>query len=366
LTARAHREDSTRAQGRGALAAATALLGSFLLAFGTGCTTSAYLVQAGCGQVDIMLRARRIDAVIRDPDTPPRIRALLAHLPAIKTFGERHGLTPTDNYQDYVALDRPAVVWVTTAAEPLRFKSKSWHFPIVGSVPYLGWFAPGDARAFADELREEGWDVDVGQAGAYSTLGWFKDPVLSTMIPDGDEALGELSDVVLHESLHATLYVPNETPFNESVANFVGGELAQRYLDEKLGPASKEKAAYVDEEAREHERTKALAAAYEDLVRLYASALPDEEKRARKAQRFRALEEAIGARRPLNNATLAAFANYNSGGGELNALFTACGESWPRFLGALKGVGPKAFAEPNQKDVGKVVLALAKAGCKAE
>src|SRR5205814_2292022 len=100
----------------------------------------------------------------------------------------------------------PVAVWVVSACEPLRFHSKEWGFLFVGSFPYLGWFDLENARRFRDELRAEGWDADLRGAAAYSTLGYFRDAVLSSMIPEGDEALGELVNVVLHESVHATLY----------------------------------------------------------------------------------------------------------------------------------------------------------------
>src|SRR6185312_14274837 len=116
-----------------------------------------------------------------------------------------------------------------------RFRSKTWWFPIVGRVPYLGWFDRDDAHDFADELHREGWDSDVGAADAYSTLGWFDDPVLSTMIAGGDEAVGELVNVILHESVHATLYVDGQTRFNESLAEFVAGKLTTVYLGAHYG-----------------------------------------------------------------------------------------------------------------------------------
>src|SRR6185369_14443629 len=108
-------------------------------------------------------------------------------------------------------------------------------------------------------------------AGAYSTLGWLEDPVLSTMIPEGDEALGELANVVLHESLHATLYLKEQTRLNESLASFVGDELAMAYLDERVGSSSIEKTSYIESQQRGEARARVLHGAYVRLSRLYAS-----------------------------------------------------------------------------------------------
>jgi len=264
-------------------------------------------------------------------------------------------------------LDRPVVVWVVTASHPLRFRSKTWWFPIVGRVPYLGYFDRDSAYTFATELREEGLDVDVGGAEAYSTLGWFDDPVLSTMIGAGEEAIGELADVVLHESVHATLYVDGQTRFNESLAEFVSGKLTLIYLDERYGPASEEKTAFLAAERRGDERRKKMHRAYEELATLYASTQPDASKLAEKKRILTALRREAKVRRPINNATLASFKNYHSGTPELDALLAACGGSFARFFGVLAPLKKNkgAFKEPNQADFGPVLAPMVKAGCPA-
>lgn len=334
-----------------------------LLALGlTGCTGPIYVAQAACGQIDISLARRPIAGVIADEHVPERVRALLAHVPAIKRFGEKHGLRPTASYDTYVDLQRGAAVWVVTAAEPLRFKMKSWAFPIVGSVTYLGWFDRGEARAFAAELRDEGWDVDIRGASAYSTLGWFDDPVLSTMIPGGDEALGELANVVLHESVHATLYIAGQTALNESVANFIGDVLAEIYLDETVGAASTEKSAYMEGQRRGERRREIMTAAYEELERLYTSSLPDPEKLAEKRRIIGALSAEIRARRPITNATLAQFKTYNTGKDELSMLLKACSGSFSRMLASLRRL-EDLRSDKHERDLAKLFLPLVRAGC---
>ena len=344
-----------------------ALVAALSLLVLSGCTKAQYLAQAGCGQIDIMLRARDIEATIADEAVPPRTRKLLAEVSKIKRFGEKNSLRPTGSYHRFVELDRPVVVWVVTASDPLRFRSRTWSFPIVGKVPYLGWFDRDSARAFAADLRAEGLDVDIGGAEAYSTLGWFDDPVLSTMLSDGDEAVGDLAEVVLHESVHATLFLDGQTRFNESLAEFVASRQTQVYLDEHYGPASPEKEAYVDGERRAAERRARMHRAYEALATLYASDRPDADKLREKAQILGALRREIGRRRPINNATLASFKNYHSGTPDLDALLQACGGSWQRFfatLAPLKG-DRAAWKEANQSEFGSVLAPRIKAGCPA-
>src|SRR5690606_29365400 len=143
------------------------------------------------------------------------------------------------------------------------FRPMTWRFPIVGSITYTGWFDRDEARAYADGIARRGWDVDVRPSGAYSTLGWFDDPILSTMISSGPDALGGLADVVLHETLHATFFVPGQSTLNESVASFVGDELALRYLDETAGPDSPERAEFVAGRERAERRGQRMREAYE-------------------------------------------------------------------------------------------------------
>lgn len=329
----------------------------------SGCTMSAYLTQAAEGQLAILSGRRPLDEVIADPTTPPHVRRLLAEVPAIKAFGETQGLKPTSNYQTYVDLQRPAVVWVVGASKELEFSPKKWSFPIVGSVPYLGWFDRTDALRHAQELREEGWESDVRPAMAFSTLGWFEDPVLSTMIDDDADALGGLADVVLHESTHATHYVDGQTAFNESIANFVGDRLAVVWLEQRVGPDAAETRAFHEFEARRKKRAALMHAAYEQLDALYKSKLTVVEKRVQKALILSRLRTELTARRAINNATLFEFKSYHGGEAELTRLFVVCQRSFPRFLSAIRRVTKSSFTEPQQRDLRPVLAPVVDGGC---
>ena len=191
----------------------------------TGCLYTRYVAQAAHGELDLLARSKRIDDVIADPDTPLRVALLLAEIPEIKQYGRSYGLKIRRNYERYSSLGRPAAVWFTAVADPVAFKPLKWCFPIVGCFAGLGWFDEDDAVKFKVGMEAKGYDAIVRPASAYSTGGWFPDPVLSTMLGGGDDALPELANVILHESVHATILVPDQPFFNESLASYIADAL---------------------------------------------------------------------------------------------------------------------------------------------
>ena len=178
----------------------------FVLACLGACAVPGYRLQAVRGQLDLLERRRPLSTLMQDPKTPPKLRAWLIEVGRIKEYALTQGLRANSIYRHYAQLDREAAVWVVTASAPLKFEAKTWRFLFGGSFSYLGWFDRDDAHAFARKLEEEGLDVHVRGASAYSTLGWFDDPILSTMIAPGPSRYGRLANTVLHESLHATLH----------------------------------------------------------------------------------------------------------------------------------------------------------------
>ncbi len=329
----------------------------------SACTSIAYVTQAAVGQNDLMTRARDIDELVREKRVAPRTRRLLSEVPLIKRFGERHGLTATTNYTQYVRVNGSAVVWVVSASEPLRIHSKTCSFPLVGSFTYLGWFKRDAADAFAADLRKENLDVDVRGSAAYSTQGYFEDPVVSTMIAPGKEALGELANVILHESAHASFFVRNQSTLNESVANFVGDRLGGRYVEDTLGADAPEARAYLAAQAAYDKRRKALHDAYVDLEALYASPKSDAEKLPQKQAILDRVRATTRYLRPINNATLIQYRTYNSGQAELGTLLDACDGDWARFIATLKRLETASLPKSQESDVGTLVLPLISAHC---
>jgi predicted aminopeptidase len=328
-----------------------------------GCLPVRYITQAAAGQEDINSRGIAISEVVEGQHLDKRTRTLLSHVPKIKAFGERYGLKQTNNYERYVWINRPAVVWVVSACHPLGFRPRAWKFPIVGSITYTGWFDRKEAKVYADELARKGWDVDVRPSQAYSTLGWFDDPILSTMIGGGDDALGDLADVVLHETFHATFYIPGQSTLNESVASFFGDELALKYLDETVGPDAPEKASFLEIRARGERRGRVMKAAYEELVELYKSPRPRAEKLAEKKRVIDALRAELEIKRQITNASLIQYKTYGSGKAEMAELFDKCERSFPRMLRALERLRPVAAAAPPHSDPGLLLRPVIEAGC---
>lgn len=331
----------------------------------SGCFTGRYLSQAARGQLDLLRRARPIDQVAFDRRTDEQRAQLLLSVARVKRFGRSRGLAPTDNYQQYADLQRPACVWVVSACDGLSFTPRRWRFPISGAVPYLGWFDPKDAQAFADELRADpSLDVDVRTASAYSTLGWFKDPVLSTMLGEGDEAAGDLAEVVLHESVHATVYVPDQSSFNESLASFVAERLTRSYLERRYGPEAKQTTAWLEQQRRSTERVARLHQAYLALDAVYRSADSDQHKREQKAALLGELATELRARRPLNNATLVSYQTYDTSGPAFARLLEACGGHVWRLLEAVKRLRTADFGSAHQDDLDSVLRPLTERGCR--
>ena len=329
-----------------------------ILACSSGCLMVDYVSQAARGQFDMLAKARPIEKVIADPATPIRTAALLAEIPAIKTYGRRYGLSIKKNYSTYSALNRPAAVWFVGGADPLAFKPRKWCFPIVGCFAGLGWFDEQDAVEFKLKLEAQGYDALVRPAAAYSTGGWFTDPVLSSMLGGGDDALPGLANTILHESVHATVLVPDEPFFNESFASYIADALTNHWIAERFGPGSPEDLAWTLGEATRLPRTARTLAAYEELKALYASAEPRAAKLEHKAKIIDELVADLKLRKRPNNASLTESRVYNGGAAPILEAHRACGDL-RRLVLAGKSLTRKDFTRDLQEDLTAIVPVLA-------
>jgi predicted aminopeptidase len=203
--------------GRRHAAVATMLL---VAVVGSGCGRAGYLLHGGLAEARILMRREPIADLLARPDLDAEVRTRLTLVLAVRRYAdERLGLNVGDSYSTFADVGAEPPVWVLSAAHRDRLAPYTWWYPIVGRVPYQGYFERDEANRAAAALADRGFDVDVRAASAFSTLGWFADPVLSTTLKAAPVVVVE---TVLHELFHATLYVPSQVPFNESAATFVG------------------------------------------------------------------------------------------------------------------------------------------------
>ncbi|MBI4925760.1 MAG: aminopeptidase [Bdellovibrio sp.] len=331
-----------------------------------GCGTIRYLFQAGRGQLELSNRSKPIANVIKDEYTDPDTKKLLSQVENIKKFGETYGLKPTKNYTEYVKLDRPYAVWVVSACEVLKFRSKEWAFPFFGSFTYLGWFNKENAENFAEELKKEGWDVNVRGAGAYSTIGWFRDAVLSSMFAHvkTDSAYGALANVVLHESTHATLYLNDQAYFNESLASFVADYLTPTYLEKFFGKTSKEYNSYKESEVVGGRTNKVFLEAYSELQKLYQTSLSEDIKLRKKQEILKNAQDQLGLKKEINNATLVQYRTYGVGQEEFSRILKSCEFNWQRFWQVMRKIQSGSFGKKHEENLGSVLLSFIEgSGC---
>jgi predicted aminopeptidase len=325
----------------------------------SGCSALEFYRQGIAGQLDLYSRARPI-AVVAETATDPALKERLARVQAIRAFASRELALPDNaSYTRYADLGRPFVVWNVFAAPELSLAPRQWCFPVAGCVSYRGYFADADARAEAARLAADGDDVYVGGVPAYSTLGYFDDPVLSTFIGYREP---ELARLLFHELAHQVVYVKDDTAFNESFAVAVEEEGLERWLAaQRDRPDAGELAGAAARGARLQAEFRVLVRRTRDrLAALYASDVPASDKRAGKAAAFadmrseheRMKAAADGA--PVfdrwfaggaNNAGIAAVTLYADRVPQFRALLAAEGGDLPRFYARVKALAALPRAE---------------------
>jgi predicted aminopeptidase len=192
------------------------------------CSTVQYYAQSINGQMELLSRREPVQNILADVDTPETLKRQLHVAQQAREFSTHTlGLPDNGSYQEYVDLGRPYVVWAVVAAPEFSLKPKSWCFLVVGCLSYRGYFSQEDAAQEAQQLRSDGLDVSVAGIPAYSTLGWFDDPLLNTMMHWEEH---DLVGLIFHELAHQLLYVKGDTAFNESFAMLVEQEGLRRWL----------------------------------------------------------------------------------------------------------------------------------------
>jgi len=200
------------------------------------CGNLLYLSKLGWHQASITFHSVPVQEVLENERVDEEAKEKIRFVQEVKRYGERKlGLTLTKNYSKYVEVKGP-VLYVLTASKRDCLQLYQWDFPIIGKVTYKSFFTKEDAIRGKELLEEKGYDTFVQSAGAYSTLGWLRDPILSSMLVWDEAALANL---ILHEMAHATVYFKGQTDFNEQMATFIGNKGAIEFLIDKYGRGSK-------------------------------------------------------------------------------------------------------------------------------
>lgn len=308
----------------------------------SGCDTASYYMQAIRGQTEMWQATRPIEEVIADPSAPDALKARLEYAMRIRAFASsKLGLPDNSSYRGYADLKRPYVVWNLFATDAYSVSPRQWCFPFAGCVAYKGYFSRTDAEAAAAELRRSGDDVFVAGVPAYSTLGYFSDPVLNTFI---HYPQAELARLIFHELAHQAVYVQGDSAFNESFAVTVERAGVRRWM-QAHGTAA-ELAAFDRSQERRASFYAIVSKYRRRLDRLYSSGLPRAHMAQKKAEIFAELETEYHALKQswggfkgydrwlgpsANNASLASVAVYTRLVPAFQALLERSGGDLPRF-----------------------------------
>ncbi|MEZ5661679.1 MAG: aminopeptidase [Burkholderiaceae bacterium] len=330
-----------------------------LLAALGGCASrlegGGYLWQSVSGHLDLLRRAQPIEQVISDPATDPALAEKLRYAQTARSFAVTELRLPDNgSYTRYSALARDHVLWNVFAAPELSLELERWCFPVAGCIGYRGYYDQADARAFADTLKARGLDVRVGGVPAYSTLGWFDDPLTSAMMR---YPKSEVARIVFHELAHQIVYVKGDTTFNESFATAVERLGIERWLARAAarGEDQTERARYQDYQGRRLDFLALLRDTRAQLAALYADTSRDDSAKRRGKTailaQMRERYEALKASRwqgwagydrwfeePVGNAHLAAVGAYHDRVDAFIAMFMAAGEDFERFYVAVRAL----------------------------
>ena len=310
-----------------------------------------YVMRAAYEQSKILLARRPIDQVVQDAETVDEDRRKLELVLAARAFSISIGLDPKGSFTKYADIGKDTLAWVVMGSKKDSFDMYTWWFPIVGTVPYKGFFSQDDALNQAKELQDKGYETSVRGAEAFSTLGWFNDPLLSTTLKNPP---ARIANTVIHESVHSTVWIKDNVPFNESLANFVASQATIEFFKARVRNTSstlaKDTGELVALAEREHRFTLEYAdlvtSLYKELGDLYQrSDITAEQKIAMREGVFKAIVAPFKKRYPgvrslaqLNNAELLQTTIYMTKLRSFERLFNRSSGSWERFLGEIRAI----------------------------
>ena len=293
-----------------------------------------YGIGQAYGQIKIIMQARPVEEILRDDSVNDEIKEKLILVNKIKAWAIIElGLNPTRNYTTMYDQKGKPVLWVVRACDPFRLSNKEWHFPVIGTVSYKGFFNVKKAIKLRDQLKEEGYDTYLREVDAWSTLGWFKDPIMSEMLRDTP---GDMANTVIHELTHATIFVKDSLTFNENLASFIGDKGAETFLTSIYGDASALLQDYIDAKRDRQRYSDHFILGAQKLDSLYASfsdGSTETYKINKKMQMIRMIVDALDTvsfnnsdfkrkfeKQLPNNAYFMSFLLYRSEQSDLNAI----------------------------------------------
>jgi predicted aminopeptidase len=313
-----------------------------------------YGLAQGKGQLRIISQVRPVEEVMKDPTFPDSLKKKLILIKEIRQYAsDSLGLKPSSNYSTIYDQHGKPVLWTITASEPFRLKAKEWYFPFLGSVSYKGFFNYEKGKKEAALLEAKGYDVDYGAVSGWSTLGWFKDPILSSML---NRNPGQIANLIIHELTHGTVYVKSSVDFNENLASFIGDKGAERFLAFKFGSNSAE--------AEEYKRSKSdrkiynayVLQAAQKLDSLYRTFLPNESVMHKETKKMEFIYQTISGLNKLNLYHKKSYLAYtNDALIEKNAFFMSF-----RRYDSEYDVFDKEFREHYHSDIRLYIQALVK------
>lgn len=322
----------------------------------SACDSLAYYRQAASGHFELMDKRESLAEAKTSAAYSEELKRRLTLAESVRRYAsEVLHLPDNEAYSTYVHLDQDYVMWSVFATPRLSLTPKQWCYPMVGCLSYRGYYDEAEAQAYAAELEAEGWDTHVSGVAAYSTLGWYEDPLTTAMLRYEDPWIARL---VFHELSHQQLYVDDDTPFNEGFAVAVEEEGVMQWLSDRQDEQGQEQW-LASREQREVFLTM-IREAQQSLNEVYRSELNDEEKLSAKQ---RVMDELVAAyqerllepwpdsgyahwfARPINNARLAAIGVYREYVPAFRALFTRCDEDWSRFYRSVEQLADLPMAQ---------------------
>lgn len=329
----------------------------------SGCAQVSFYSQGALGHSRLMAKRQSVASLLKTSPDEALVKQLVLSQQALEFAHTELGLPNTKSYRSYVELDRQFPVWNVVAAQEFSLQPESWCYLIIGCASYRGYFKRKNAQAYADKLIAKGLEAHVGGAVAYSTLGWFRDPILSSMLAYGDLYLVE---TLFHEIAHQRLYLNNWTELNESFATVVANEGIRRWLADKPSDQWEE---FKAGRLADDDFAILVLGLKDSLQSLYSSELSVDDKRLQKKKLISGFKSQYGrlkqdkwknrgwydnwVSKPINNARLAAYSNYQRYVPELEALLQACNNSLPKFYQAVEKLDFESLSVAHSKGLPK-------------